>query len=199
MKCVLSLASILLLLPTSAVAQSEAARMEETGHVVYAGRTTPYRIRRLPVSAFPDLPRSTALELERRGCWIPQSWQAHHPENVVRAALERSSSQDWAVLCSADGNVSLLVFFASAPEHAQVLATAREADRLELRETNGTLEFAWGIDPASPEQVREAQSGLAHKAPRSNHDALADMRIDRQTQYHYFTGGAWTLLELPEE
>ena len=63
-----------------------------------------------------------AETLNQRGCMIPQTYEAHQPENVVHASLERAGSSDWAVLCSAQGTVSLLIFFGSDPAKPMVLA-----------------------------------------------------------------------------
>ena len=85
---------------------------------------------------------------------IPQTYEAHHPENVVHASLESSGSSDWAVLCSAQGTVSLLVFFGERLQrNPSTLASAPETERLQAHDPSGVLGFNWGIDPASPEQV----------------------------------------------
>jgi hypothetical protein len=156
----------------------------------------------LPISSFPDLPDEVAGLLIRRGCMIPQTYDAHHPENVVHASLERTGSSDWAVLCSAKGTVSLLVFFTSGGSqgHGQplVLASSPETEHLQAHDPSGVLGFNWGIDPASPAQVREAQTGLEHRPPRLDHDALADSLIEHRTVYHFFAKSAWTLVEMPD-
>ena len=97
-------------------------QLNESGQIVVDGRSTPYLIRHLPVSSFPDLPASVADLLNQRGCLIPQTYEAHQPENVIHAGFERAESLDWAVLCSAQGTVSLLVFFSSAPGKPFLLA-----------------------------------------------------------------------------
>src|SRR5262249_14886193 len=74
-------------------------RLNESGQVTVQGRSVSYLIRRLPVNAFPDLPDAIVDQLNERRCLIPQSYEAHHPENVVQASLERAGSSDWAVLC----------------------------------------------------------------------------------------------------
>jgi hypothetical protein len=173
------------------------SQMTETGHVASGGRSVPFLIRRLPVSSYPDLPADVAETLNQRGCMIPQTYEAHHPENVVRASLERAGSSDWAVLCATRGTVSLLIFFASAPEEPIVLASAQEMDRLQAHGPSGVLGFNWGIDPASPEQVREARSGMEHRPPPTDHDALADSIIDIKTIYHFYSKHTWTLLDVP--
>jgi hypothetical protein len=165
---------------------------------VVEGQPTPYLVRHLPVSSFPDLPAGIQDLLNRRGCQIPQTYQAHRPENVVQASLERRGSSDWAVLCSAQGNVSLLVFFASNAAQPMVLATAPETRRLQAHDPTGVLGFNWGIDPASPQRVREAQTAMLHRPPRIDHDALADSIVDHRIIYHFYSRSAWTTLEIQD-
>jgi len=180
------------------VTQADSILLNESGRVVVEGRSTPYLIRHLPVSSFPQLPQAVQDLLNQRGCLIPQTYQAHQPENVVQASLERRGSADWAVLCSEEGTVSLLVFFGDSQTVPRVLATAPETERLQPHGTEGVLGFDWGIDAASPEQVREAQAGMRHRPPRLDHDALADSVIDQTTVYHYFSANAWTVVPTQE-
>jgi hypothetical protein len=180
--------------------------LTESGRVVVAGRPSPYLIRHLPISSFPELPSGIVDLLNRRHCAIPQSYAAHHPENVVHASLVRAGSSDWAVLCSVDGTVSLLVFFDSAAQQSSgqtagkpvVLASAPEIQRLQLHDSSGILGFNWGIDPASPQQVHDAQIGLEHPPGRLDHDALADSVVEHRTIYHFYAKNAWNVLETPE-
>jgi hypothetical protein len=164
---------------------------------VLAGRSTSYLIRRLPVSSYPELPATVVGFLNRRGCLIPQTYEAHRPENVVHASLERAGSSDWAVLCSAQGTVSLLVFFSDTPAQFVVLASSPETVRLQMHDASGILAFNWGIDSASPQQIHQAQSGMEHRPPLIDHDALADSVVDRRTVYHFYAKSAWTLVDLP--
>jgi hypothetical protein len=196
-----------LLAPAMALATGQSAllpteprppQLTESGHIVFAGHSVPYLIRRLPVSSFPALPAGIQELLNQRGCLIPQTYEAHQPENVVHASLERAGSSDWAVLCSAQGTVSLLVFFSSAPTEPVLLASAPETERLQAHGSSGVLGFNWGIDPTSPEQVRVAREGMERRPPLLDHDALADSVIDRRTVYHFYSKNAWTLLDMPE-
>lgn len=173
-------------------------QLDDSGQVIVAGRAVPYRIRRLPVSSFPNLPPLMAAELTRRGCMIPQTWQAHGPENVIRGSFERSGSSDWAALCSAEGTVTLLVFFSGAPQQPVVLAAASEMSRLQAHGPGGVLGFSWGIDPAGPSRIREAQAGMEHRPPPEDHDALADSLLDRGVVYRFFRHNRWTVLAMPE-
>lgn len=169
----------------------------ESGPAIVNGQSVPYLIRYLPPSSFPDLPPVVVQQLVLRGCLVPQTYEARRPENVVHASFEHAGSSDWAVLCSAHQTVSLLVFFESAPESPAVLATEIETDRLQARVVTGTFGFNWGIDPASPRRVREAQIGLTPRPPAIDHDALADSVIDHRTVYRYFAHGKWTVLDMP--
>ena len=168
--------------------------LNASGQVTVDGRPTPYLIRRLPINAFPQIPAAVKDALVRRGCLIPQTYEAHQPENVIHASFERHGSSDWAVLCSVDGRVSLLVFFSSGGDPA-VLASAPETDCLQAHGATNVLGFNWGIDPAPPETVHEAQFGMRHPPPRLDHDALADSVIDRRTIYRVFAKGAWTVVD----
>jgi hypothetical protein len=174
----------------------------KSGQIVVDGRSIPYLIRSLPVSSFPELPLAIQDLLNIRGCLIPQTYEAHHPENVVHASLERPGSSDWAVLCSAEGTVSLLVFFGSRSASAQgqpiVLVSTLETERLQVHDPSGVLGFNWGIDPASPEQIHVAQYGMERRPLRLDHDALADSVVDRRTVYHFYAKNVWTLVEMPE-
>lgn len=183
-----------LLLPQDSVS----AALNTSGQVFVDGNFTPYLIRHLPVSSFPDLPAAIKEQLDLRGCLIPQTYEAHRPENVVHASLERQGSSDWAVLCSVQGTVSLLVFFDNSFARPAVLASAPETERLQAHDPSGVLGFNWGIDPASPEQIRTAQIGLLHRPALVDHDALADTLIDHRTVYHFYLKNAWIVLEMPE-
>jgi hypothetical protein len=172
--------------------------LTERGEVEVGGVKKPFVIRRLPVSSFPSLPNEVQEQLNERGCMIPQTYQAHRPENVVHASLERAGSSDWAVLCAARGTVSLLVFFGSALDKPMQLVSAPETERLETHDPTGVLGFNWGIDPASPGRVHDAQAGMDHRPPLGDHDALGDSVIDQHTVYRYYTGGMWVQLDMPD-
>ena len=174
---------------------ADTQRLVESGQVVVDGQRSAYLIRRLPVTSFPDLPSGVADLLSQRDCLVPQSYAAHHPENVIHASLERSGSSDWAVLCSVQGTVSLLVFFGSASGRPIVLSSAPETKRLQRHDSTGVLGFNWAIDPASPETVHHAQISMERKPPPLDHDALADSVVEHGTVYRIYLQHAWTVVE----
>ena len=175
----------------------QTSRLVETGQLSQGGREVRYRIRNLPVSSYPELPPAVAEALTSRGCLIPQTYEAKRPENVIHGSLERPGSSDWAALCATNGRVSLLVFFASAsPAQPAVLAAAAETDRLQAHDLTGELGFNWGIDPASPGRIHDAQAGMEHRPPPPDHDSLADTTLDHQTIYHLYENGAWKKVDV---
>ncbi len=171
---------------TSASPASTTPQLNESGYVNLAGRKTPYLIRHLPIDSFPDLPAAIQAELNRRGCLIPQTYAAHGPENVIHGAFEKAGSSDWAVLCSAHGTVSLLVFFAGTPQKPFTLASSPETQRLEAHNPTGALGFNWSIDAASPTQIHAAQFGMQPRPALLDHYAVSDSFVDRHSLYHFF-------------
>jgi hypothetical protein len=190
------LLTLLLCCPVARIHLQEfASPLNTSGQTVIDGRSQPYLIRHLPVNAFPQLPSAVQNQLNRRGCLIPQTYEAHQPENVVHASLERKGSSDWAVLCSANGTVSLFVFLSSSNGDPTVLASAPETSRLQSHGSSTILGFNWGIDPASPEAIHEAQLNMRHPPPRVDHDALADSIVEGRTIYRFYSHSTWTILD----
>ena len=174
---------------------SDSSTLNSSGHAVVDGQSSPYLIRHLPVNAFPQLPPAVQKTLTHRGCLIPQTYEAHQPENVVHASLERHGSSDWAILCSVDGTVSLLVFLSSNNGDPAVLGSVSETSRLQAHGASHVLGFNWGIDPATPEQIHEAQLGMRHPPARLDHDALADTIVDRKTIFRFYSKDTWTVVD----
>ncbi len=126
------------------------SQLIESGQILVGGRPTHYLIRHLPVSSFPALPAAIQSQLDLRGCLIPQTYEAHRPENVVHASLERQGSSDWAVLCSAEGTVSLLVFFGGDPGQPFTLASAPETERLQSHDRAAFSDSTGASTPHRP-------------------------------------------------
>lgn len=179
--------------PSNAV--NAPSQLDVRGYVNVPGRKVPYLIRHLPVSSFPELPVAMQTELNRRGCLIPQTYEAHRPENVVRGSFEKAGSADWAVLCSAEGAVTLLVFFASDPANPAVVASSREAERLQPHDLTGVMGFNWAIDVETPAQIHEAQIGMEPRPRKLDHDAVGDSVVEHKVVYRYYAGGAWVVIQ----
>ena len=97
---VCALAGIAAVAQVASVPQAQ-SEQHETGIASVPGSpSVHYTIRLLPVSSFPQLPATVAAQLTRMGCMIPQTFEAHQPENVINGAFKRKGSSDWAALCS---------------------------------------------------------------------------------------------------
>jgi hypothetical protein len=175
--------------------QFDSSPLDTSGQTTVDGHPAAYLIRHLPVNAFPQLPPAIQAQLNQRGCLVPQTYEAHRPENVVNASLEHRGSSDWAVLCSVNGTVSLLIFFSSSASEPTVLASAPETSRLQAHGASNILGFNWGIDPASPEDIHEAQLNMHRPPPRPEHDGIADSIVEGRTFYRFYSHGAWTILD----
>ena len=188
----------LLLLAAACVGRAQTESIA-SGSLRINGLTRSYQFRRLPVTSFPQIPSPIAATLSQRGCMIPQTWQAHRPENVIHGSFERRGSEDWAVLCSVSGVASLLVFFADAPAAQPIeLARWQETARLQKHDPTGVLGFNWGIDAATSAQFHDAFVSQQTPPATPDHDSVADSVIDRKTVYHLFTQGKWKEFEADE-
>ena len=112
------------------------------------------------------------------------AWSAPAPPIGRSSVPAKERSRYWSTL--------------PAPLALHILAAAPETERLQARDSSGALGFNWGIDPATPQQIRTAQIGLLRRPALLDHDALADSLVDRRTVYHFYLKSAWIVLEMPE-
>jgi hypothetical protein len=88
------------------------------------GQTPPqrtYPVHRLQPSAYPELPKHLVMELERRGCTIPQPY-TNRKANVIRGEFLKPGQTDWAVLCTVQDSTTLLVFWNGSAINSTELA-----------------------------------------------------------------------------
>jgi len=173
---------------TSALSAQEGEQVE-SGQVQIAGKSYAYRIRRLPLSAYPELPPSVRAVLEQRGCMVPQTWEARRPENAIHGAFYQSGHQDWAVLCSHEGESSLLVFRDGIGTPV-TLMSYKDQDRLAPTLTPGQLGYAWAVDPAKPERLRQFSPGK-----RFEHEGIEDSLIEYTSVLHFCRDGMWMSMD----
>jgi hypothetical protein len=89
------------------------------------------QVLRLSPSAFPDLPKTLRTALQRRGCLVPQVPRRKQPHNVIKGEFSRRGQTDWAILCSAGGVSSILVFWNGSDANPAQIAEAKDLDRLQ--------------------------------------------------------------------
>lgn len=184
------LVAVLTLIAAAQTVVPQSSEQIETGYLTgQDGHQIAYRIRLLPLASFPAVPQGIRTELEARSCMVPQTYEAHAPENVLHGAFERQGANDWAVLCSTNGSTSLLVFFADRQNAPFTLASGKNSQWIAVAPTGQVLGFAWGIDAVGP-----AEMALdTHAAPETfDHDGVRGEFIAASPTLHYFQKGEWT-------
>jgi hypothetical protein len=85
------------------------SRVQTQETSLHAQRT----VRRLPPSAFPNLPLAIQKQAEVRGCEIPQEAfeGGTKVNNVISGEFAQRGQKDWAILCSKGGTSSIVVFW----------------------------------------------------------------------------------------
>ena len=172
--------------------QPNAERVESGSVLSPDSKPLAYRIRLLPVSSFPNLPDSVAAELNRRGCMIPQSFEAKQPENVIHGAFRAAGSSDWAALCSIQATTTLYVFFSGQAESPVALRSQPDSAWLGAEPGSSTEGSAWGIAVRSAAELRSTPS--LRRALTIEHDAIDDARLERSVVIHYYDAGRWLSL-----
>lgn len=181
------LRTILALLAIATATSSAAATQDSW---VRANVATP----RLAPAMFPELPVSARLDLDQRGCRIPQSFERgtqRRPNNVVAGMFTAPGARDWAVLCSIRDTSRILVYREGVDGPPDSLAVA--ADHAYLQTIGeGRIGFSRSISRVSADQVRRRNSG---RAGEINHDGIADAFVGKASVIRYRAGARW--LEIP--
>lgn len=160
---------------------------DETGVASFDGNpSVPYKIRLLPVSSFPQLPRVVAQQLDRKGCMIPQSFEAHEPENVITGSFEKAGSSDWAALCSVKGVTTLYVFFQSNLAHPVALRSQPD---------NKWLGISWSREYGSAWGISTMPATVLPRTDEVDHDGIEDSFVGQSSVVRYFRNGQWTTLD----
>ena len=177
--------------PSAAPANSE--RVERGTVPGPGGVAESYQIRLLPVDSFPELPPEMASELKRRGCMIPQSFEAQQPENVIEGAFRAPGSSDWAALCSVNGVTTLYVFFAGQADAPIGLRSQPDTAWLGAEPGSDIFGSAWGINVRTAEDLSESRQ-LRGEA-RFDHDGIEDAHLEHAATVHYWQSGQWLVLK----
>lgn len=156
------------------------------------GAAEDYRIRLLPVDAFPSLPVAVASWLEQRGCLIPQTFEAQGPENVIHGSFRSAGSHDWAALCSVHGTTTLYVFFAGEDDHPAALRSQPDTAWLGAEPGSSIYGSAWGISTELASDLRDTYQ--IQTSFRINHDAIEDSRLEQSLKVRYYREGKWLVL-----
>jgi hypothetical protein len=153
---------------------------------------------RLPPDAFPDLPVSIRVELQRRGCTVPQTYADQRPHNVIRGRFTSAEVTDWAVLCSYRGESSVLVFQSTDGRPVAELAKNADAEYLQHGVAgvgSRTIGFSRAIGVAGQEEILQDYERHGGPKPRRlTHDGIGDAFIEKASAVHYWDDGTWLQL-----
>ena len=148
-------------------------------------------IRRLPPSAFPQLPAAVASELDRRRCTIPQAAGERGPHNVIQGGFTRKGQLGWAVLCSRDGESSILVFRGSSTEGVSELAKRPDTTWLQAV-GDGKIGYSRMISPVDgPGIVGYQEAFGGPKPPPIDHQGIEDHFLGKASVIFYYYRGSW--------
>jgi hypothetical protein len=149
---------------------------------------------RLSPSAFPNLPSEVSTELTRRGCTIPQPYNAKgENKNVITGTLTSAGQTDWAILCSRERRSVILVF--RGGHSGQVDELAAEADSQYLQQVSGqAIGYSRLLAIATPKIIRRNATPGTHLPRAIDHDGIDDIFVEKASVVWYYSGETWMRL-----
>jgi hypothetical protein len=146
---------------------------------------------RLSPKAFPELPSNLRVELERRGCTIPQVSMIHGRQNVIKGEFTKTGQTDWAVLCSIDRISSILIFWNGSNLKPAEIEGAPDLNHLQ----------GWGgdkivydrvIKPVGTKFIMEHYNAYGgEKPPSLDHQGIDDAFVGKASVVLYLYRGKW--------
>lgn len=151
---------------------------------------------RLKPAAFASLSSQIRLELERRGCVVPQSHSEKVPHNVVRGRFTSGAQTDIAVLCSKERASSILVFRGGSTATVAELAKRRDAEFLQVVAADGVIGYSRALGIADPKYIQEHHRRYGGPTPPTlDHDGINDIFVGKASVVWYWHGGRWLQLQ----
>ena len=119
-------------------------------------------------------------DLTERGCRIPKftKWDGRH--NVIRGSFRNRDSHDVAVLCLADNDMSVIVYFNGSTTMAEEI---RKFPADAYRMIHTVSPFVLG-----KRAIRDKATG---RLPGFDHDAIDDGPVGERSETAYHNAGAW--------
>jgi hypothetical protein len=153
-------------------------------------------LERLPPSAFSQLPRNVVRTLHALGCAIPQTELKPKPNNVISGEFARQGQTDWAVLCSRNGNSSILVFWDGGTKSPAELAKSPD-EAYWLGNSADGFHYYRHLMVADRKYilVHYREYGRGQSIPPINRDGIDDGFLEKGPEVYYFYRGKW--LQLP--
>ncbi len=174
------------------------------------GKNVDREIKRLPPSAFPELPENIAKVLNIRGYLIPQQTYTCHlaksptnkyyerfnkRHNVIKGEFARKGQTDWAILCSRNGESSIVIFWGGSPE--QITEIAKSDDKHWVQGV-GEEKSAYSrmINPVGNEWIMQYHKYFGRGAglPPIEHQGIEDAFVGKASTIHYYYKNKWLTL-----
>jgi len=158
-------------------------------------RAAASNLERRPPSAFPQLPKNIARNLQARGCTIPQADFEPKPNNVISGEFAMRRRTDWAVLCSRGGKSSILVYWGGSVKSPAELAKAPD-EAYWLGNDKEGFHYYRQIMTANKKYIllHYREYGRGEFIPQINHDGIDDGFLEKGSEVYYFYRHKWLLL-----
>jgi hypothetical protein len=158
---------------------------------------------RHPPGRFTELPLRIRLDLESRGCRVPQS-DVDGPvgsHNVISGQFTTLGGRQWAVLCSIRDTSRILVYPNDSTTAADSLAPG--ADRVSLQQVEmGRIAYSRRISAVTSEAIRARALRVDTKMdlPSIVHAGIEDAFLGKASVVYYNAAGrSWLRLIGPDE
>ena len=149
------------------------------------------QITRLRTSDFPELPHNIAMDLQRRGCTVPQASGIKGRHNVIKGQFAKPDQTDWAVLCSVNRASSILIFWNGSEINPTRIENQNDADRLQ-GDANNNMVYSRAIEPVDKSYIMEHyQAYGGEKPPPIDHQGIDDEFVGKASVVLYFYRGKW--------
>jgi hypothetical protein len=150
--------------------------------------------KRLAPSTFPAIPAAVRVDLERRGCTIPQTAGSTRPENVISGRFTSRDQVDWAVLCSVRRRSTILVFRAGSAATVAELGSSPDISFLQGL-GGGAIGFSRLIGIADAKFIQgHSQADSGPKPPPIDHEGINDIFVEKGSSVWYWYRGRWLTL-----
>jgi len=119
-------------------------------------------------------------DLRTRGCRVPMftKWDGRH--NVIRGAFLRAGSQDVAVLCLVEDDMSIIIYPEGRGQNAQQIRKF-SADAYRMIHTVSPFVL----------KKRAIRDQATQRLPEFDHDGIEDGPVGDRTETTYFHAGSW--------
>jgi hypothetical protein len=145
-------------------------------------------------SAFAKLPVEVTVDLQRRGCRIPQLGDIHEKTNVIRGEFAKAGQIDWAVLCSIHGISRILVYWSGSAQNPAEIARFGDNNYIE-QDALGGVQFQREIEPVGERFIMKHYRAYGGPTPPPiDHQGIDDAFVGKGSFTWYLHGGKWMKL-----